>query len=254
MQEQEHIVQRVKDANRRLYDAVADRYEAVDGRRSPEMEAWVRATLADLARRAPQPSLLDLGTGSGLIPRCATDLYSLRAGVDISPRILALNREVFDIAAAADVDGLPFPDNSFGVITCFAALHHLPTFEGLVTEVARILAPGGLFYSDHDMDEAFYRRFRLPLGVYRRLHDARAAYQKASPQITGELYDDAEWHQKGIPSRHLLALLEGAGLGVETRYHWYGLNPATDRLFGDNPRGRGWAPLISVVATKPPTG
>ena len=251
MSQDAQVVQRVKDANRRLYDAVADQYEEVDGRRSPEMEAWVRATLAKLAQRTPHSSLLDLGTGSGLVPRCGDGLFKMRAGVDISPRILALNKNVFDVAAAADVDGLPFPDNSFGVITCFAALHHLPTFEGLVKEVARILVPGGLFYSDHDMDEAFYRRFRFPLGIYRRLHDARAAYQKASSQITGDLYDDAEWHQKGIPSRHLLELFETEGLQRETRYHWYGLNPATDLFFGDAPRGRGWAPLISVVAVKP---
>lgn len=245
------IVHRVKEANRRLYDAVADRYEEVDGRRSPEMEAWVRATLLKLCQRAPIRRLLDLGTGSGLLPRCAEGVYTRRVGIDISPRILALNRDVFDLAAAADVDHLPFPDNSFGVISCFAALHHLPAFEGLVREVARVLTPGGLFYSDHDMDEAFYRRFRWPLGIYRRLHDARAAYEKASSEITGELYDDAEWHQKGIPSRQILDLFESAGLELETRYHWYGLNPTTDLLFGEVPRGRGWAPLISIVAVKP---
>ena len=246
----QQIVQRVKDANRRLYDAVADQYENVDGRRSPEMEAWVRATLERLAKRASKSSLLDLGTGSGLVPRCADGLYDMRAGVDISPRILALNRDVFDVAAAADVDALPFPDDSFGVITCFAALHHLPTFEGLVREVARILAPGGVFYSDHDMDESFYNRFRLPLGVYRRLHDARAAYQNASPDITGDLYDDAEWHQKGIPSQHLMQLFADTGLTLEVRYHWYGLNPITDAIWGDKSRGRGWAPLISILAVK----
>ncbi len=250
MRQDAATVQRVKQANRELYDAVADRYETVDGRRSPELEAWLRATLRALRERAGG-RLLDLGTGSGLVPRCAAGLFELRAGVDISPRILALNRPVFDAAAAADVDRLPFPDASFEVITCFAAIHHLPAFEGLAAEVARVLAPGGVFYSDHDMDETFYRRFRLPLGVYRRVHDARDAYQRASSRITGEMYDAAEWHQTGIPGRHIVRLLEAASLVPEVRYHWYGLHPLTDRLFGDKNRSQGWAPLISVVAAKP---
>lgn len=244
------IEQRVKQANRVLYDAVADNYEEVDGRRSPELEAWLRATLEDLKGRVGGGRLLDLGTGSGLVPRCATGLFTTRVGVDISPLILALNRDVFDVAAAADVDHLPFPDNSFDVITCFAALHHLPAFELLSQEVARVLAPGGIFYSEHDMDESFYRRFRFPLGIYRRLHDARAAYEKASGKITGELYDDAEWHQKGVPSRHIVGLLEGAGLHPEVTHHWYGLNPLTDRLFAHRTYGAGWAPLLAIRAVK----
>ncbi len=242
---------RVKHANRVLYDAVADRYEEVDGRRSPELEAWLRATLEGLRQRVGGGRLLDLGTGSGLVPRCATDLFDTRAGVDISPLILALNRDVFDVAAAADVDQLPFPDNSFDVITCFAALHHLPSFERLAKEVARVLAPGGIFYSEHDMDESFYRRFRLLLGIYRRMHDARAAYEKASGHITGELYDDAEWHQKGVPSQHIVRLLTAAGLAPEVRHHWYGLNPMTDRIFAYRTYGEGWAPLLAITALKP---
>jgi SAM-dependent methyltransferase len=252
MRQDEDTVQRVKRANRELYDAVADRYEAVDGRRSPELEAWLRATLETLRDGAAGGGrLLDLGTGSGLVPRCAAGLFALRAGIDLSPRILALNRQAFDAAAAADVDRLPFAAESFDVVTCFAALHHLPAFAELVAEVARVLAPGGVFYSDHDMDQAFYRRFRLPLMVYRRLHDARAAYRQASDRITGELYDTAEWHQTGVPGRQIERRLAAAGLVPEARYHWYGLHPLTDRLFGHRTYREGWAPLVALVARKP---
>ncbi len=242
--------QRVKRANRELYDLVADRYEDVDGRRSPELEAWLRGTLSALAERTGGKRLLDLGTGSGLVPRCAMGLFDLRFGIDLSPRILALNRPAFDGAAAADVDRLPFPDGSFDVVTGFAVLHHLPTFEGLAGELARVLGRGGVFYSDHDMDEGFFRRFRWPLAVYRRIHDARSAYERASPEITGELYDDAEWFQEGVPGARIVELLKEAGLTVEGRRHWYGLHPLADRVFRHRGFSRGWAPLLSVVATK----
>ena len=56
----------VKAANRQLYDAVADRYEEIDGRRSPRLEAWLRQNLTTICQQAPGGRLLDIGTGSGL--------------------------------------------------------------------------------------------------------------------------------------------------------------------------------------------
>ena len=65
----------VKTANREFYNAVADNYEAVDGRRSPALETWLRRNLTDFRARVPDSSLLDIGAGSGLVTRCAEGLY-----------------------------------------------------------------------------------------------------------------------------------------------------------------------------------
>jgi SAM-dependent methyltransferase len=246
----EDVARRVRKANRRLYDAVASRYEAVDGRRSPAVEAWLRGILVGLRRRTAGGRLLDIGTGAGLVPRCARGVFAFRVGLDISPLILAHHRAACDAAVAAEVAEIPFTRGSFDAITCFATLHHLPAFEGLVAEVARLLVPGGIFYADHDMDGVFYRRFAPLLGLYRGLHGARARYVGASPQITRALYDDAEWHQRGIPAEHVVALLARAGLEVEIRRHWYGLNPVADRIFGTRAYRPGWAPLVAIVARR----
>ena len=79
----------VKDANQRLYDAVAEDYEAIDGRRSPALQAWLRGRMAEVRDRAPGGRLLDLGTGSGLVTRCAEGLFDCRVGADISPQMVA---------------------------------------------------------------------------------------------------------------------------------------------------------------------
>jgi SAM-dependent methyltransferase len=242
--------ERVREANRRLYDTVAARYEEVDGRRSPRVEAWLRDTLTRLRRQTRGGRLLDVGAGAGLVTRCARGVFDFRVGVDISPVILAHHRAAADAGVAAEVEQIPFASGSFDVITCFATLHHLPGFEGLVSEVARLLARGGVFYSDHDMDGTFYRRFAPLLAVYRRLHDARARYVRESPVITPELYDDAEWHQRGIPAEEVTTLLARAGLEVEARYHWYGLTALTDRFPGRRSLARGWAPLVAIRARR----
>ncbi|UCG12906.1 MAG: class I SAM-dependent methyltransferase, partial [Deltaproteobacteria bacterium] len=118
----------VKAANRQFYDAVADQYEEIDGRRSSTLETWLRKNLTTVRKRAPGGSLLDIGTGSGMVTRCAGGLFVLRVGIDLSSRILVANRNAFNFGVTADVDSLPFADKSFDVITCFAVLHHLYAF------------------------------------------------------------------------------------------------------------------------------
>jgi len=242
--------QAVKDANRRLYDAVASEYEAIDGRRSPQLRRWLRKRLGELRQKAPGGRLLDVGSGSGLVTRCAEGLFDYRVGTDISPEILEANSDAFDLGLPAECDNMPFEDGSFDVVTCFAVLHHLFSFKGLVKEARRVLKPGGVFYTDHDMDAAFYRRFRPMLAVYRKLHDAGAKYRKASESITEEVYCLSECHETGIDTGELCGLLRDAEFAVEVRYHWFGLSPLTDVVFGTRSCSAGWAPLVSVTATK----
>jgi len=238
----------VKEANRRLYDAVAEQYETVDGRRSPRLCRWLRGRMAELREMVPGGDLLDIGSGSGLVTRCAEGIFGYRVGTDISPEILEANRDAFDLAVTADCDNLPFEDASFDVVTCFAVLHHLYASDGLIAEVRRVLRPGGVFYSDHDMDAVFYRRFRSLLVVYRRLHSAAGKYRQASSEITAEMYRLSECHASGIDVRNLRELLARHGFSVTVRFHWFGLAPVTDLLFGGRHRRQGWAPLAAVTA------
>ena len=44
----------------------------------------------------------------------------------------------------ADVEALPYPDASFDVVVCIEVLRYLPSPEGCVREMARVLRPGGI--------------------------------------------------------------------------------------------------------------
>ena len=240
--------EQAKEANRRLYDALGARYEDTDGRRSAQLERWLKKRLAALRERAPGGALIDLATGSGFVPRCAKSIFEKRVGVDISERVLPESGQDGVTYVAADCDKLPFEDASFDVVSCFAALHHMYSYEAMFREAARVLKPGGIFYSDHDMDAAFARRFAGPLALYRKLRGAEDEYKDLG--IDTSLYAQAEVHSSGVDSQAITELLQNCGFEPEPSFHWYGLNPWADKLFGERSYGRGFAPLFSCVAVK----
>ncbi|MFH1419135.1 MAG: class I SAM-dependent methyltransferase [Planctomycetota bacterium] len=242
-------VAEVKQANRRLYDSVADDYEAIDGRRDEKLLDWIRTRLRKLAEEHGNAVLLDLGSGSGAVTKAARGIFERSIATDISPGIIAAAGPVADVRLAADSDALPLADGVVNVVSCFAVLHHLCDTSRLAREVARVLKRGGVFWSDHDMDLAFHRRFRWPLAGYRWLRGADRHYCDAG--IDAETYALAECREDGVDAALVLRELRAAGLDARAEFHWFGLTPWADRLFGDRVRPRGWAPLLRILATKP---
>ena len=240
----------VINANREFYDLAASGYEAIDGRRNARLKNWLSLNLAGIRKRCSGGSLLDIGSGSGLVTGCAKNLFSPRVAVDISQKIINANRGSFDFGIVADINRLPFGSESFDAVTCFSVLHHLYNFDSLVPEVARVLKPGGVFYSDHDMDKRFSKRFFIPLYLYRKLHNPESKYFKYNNKITSDLYRLSECQEEGIDSAHLINLFKKEGLSVEYYYHWFGLLPIIDNLVAKKHFSVGWAPLFSMRAIK----
>ncbi|PJN36383.1 SAM-dependent methyltransferase [Streptomyces sp. CB02959] len=89
---------------------------------------------------------LDVGSGSGDLARLLTTRADEVHGVDADPTITARARELtapatpVTFTAQDALTGLPA--GAYDVITCVAAIHHLPFAEAL-TVFRRHLAPGG---------------------------------------------------------------------------------------------------------------
>jgi SAM-dependent methyltransferase len=72
------------------------------------------------------------------------------AQVDTSPGNVFLHN--------TPAERLPFPDDSFDLVTAYSFLHHLEDYPRVLREAWRVLLPGGLFYADLEPNKLFWDR------------------------------------------------------------------------------------------------
>jgi len=94
--------------------------------------------------------ILDVGCGPGtyglMLAQCGNEVV----GVEISPASVqeanrrAKEKGVTFTAQVGDLEKLPFADNTFDVCFCGWVLHHFPDVDASVSELARVLKPGGI--------------------------------------------------------------------------------------------------------------
>ena len=84
-------------------------------------------------------NILDLGCGTGFLQEFLTK--SKLIGVDISFEMLRLARARKEKIIQADLDFLPFRNNSFDHVLSFTSLQNLPSFTKALQEIARVIKP-----------------------------------------------------------------------------------------------------------------
>jgi len=147
-----------RDYNRRVFQAVAPRYGVITRLLSFGMDAlWKRALVARLppdtdAARAgtgATPRGLDLACGTGDISLLLARRFpALRIeGLDLSPAMLARARRRRGAGGIrfrlGDLGGLPYPAESFRLVTGGYALRNAPDLKQCLKEVFRVLGSGG---------------------------------------------------------------------------------------------------------------
>jgi ubiquinone/menaquinone biosynthesis C-methylase UbiE len=134
-----------KDGARRWFDRRAGTYEG--GFTARWRDPVQRASLEALGL-AHDDTLLDVGCGTGAASRMAAPVARAVVGVDLSG---AMIDEAIGHATGldnirfqrADAEALPFADGSFTAVLCSNAFHHYPEPARAVSDMSRVLAPGG---------------------------------------------------------------------------------------------------------------
>ena len=122
------------------YDSVAGEY---DRAWHPSFEPVAR-DLLELVALEPQETVLDVGTGTGVVAAAADAERGVVVGVDPSLPMLRLARAHATIPlAAAETPGLPFPARTFDVVVANLVVSHLERYEAGLGDMVRVLRPGG---------------------------------------------------------------------------------------------------------------
>lgn len=103
-----------------------------------------------------QQEILEVGSGGGLICEQLAGRGVIMVGIDPSEGALATAREHAQQSGLGQsiyyqqgfAEALPFADGCFSVIVCLDVLEHVRDLPATIREIARVLAPGGVFVFD----------------------------------------------------------------------------------------------------------
>lgn len=138
-----------------LYDLVAPRYDVHIKKFDPGVEddflgLPLVATLIETEAEAPR--VLDVGAGTGRVARALLRQTAFAGAVinlERAPQMLRHGQAATDLwpGRARWLRGaagrLPFPDNTFDLVTCLEVLEFLPDARAALAECVRVLKPGG---------------------------------------------------------------------------------------------------------------
>ena len=122
-----------------------------------QSSAAVRARLQQVQPISDDARVLEVGSGAhGLI-----FYFGSRKGIGVDP-LAHHYSSLFSLwqsrvpTIAAFGESLPFPDNSFDIVLCDNVVDHAGSPTGIVSEIARVLAPAGLLYFTVNVHHPLY--------------------------------------------------------------------------------------------------
>ncbi len=144
---------------RSLFDRIARRYDLLNDLQSFGLHRYWKRRVIRLAAPREGARALDVCCGTGDLAFALAALGAEVVGLDFSPEMLAVARERSDqtdrkskiknqkptppLFLCGDAQNLPFPENSFDIVTVGYGLRNLASWETGLREMQRVARPGG---------------------------------------------------------------------------------------------------------------
>lgn len=137
---------------RTLFATIADRYDLITVLLSYGRDRHWKRRLVAMADDRPYRSALDLATGTGDIAFALSARAPCVVGLDVTFRMVELARAKGQQRPSprflvGDMQTLPFPADSFDLVTTGYGLRNVPNLTTAVDEALRVLKPGGRLLS-----------------------------------------------------------------------------------------------------------
>ncbi len=137
-----------------MFDNISGNYDGLNRVISFGIDTrWRKKVLRMVSDKNPQ-AILDIATGTGDLAILMAQTNAPRIiGIDISSGMLEVGRKKVAHAklserielTQADSENLPFEDNTFDAITVAFGIRNFENLDKGLTEILRVLKPGGLF-------------------------------------------------------------------------------------------------------------
>jgi ubiquinone/menaquinone biosynthesis C-methylase UbiE len=178
------------------FDAAASNFESYRPLPTGVPEA-IRAAIWSAVRLSAPARVLEIGAGTGRIGKAFTEAGDFYVGVDTSLAMLQEFPAKFGNCLLVQADGqqLPFRRDTFDVVLLMQVLSSVSDWHGVLSEVRRVLRPGGSVAVGHTVGP----ESGIDVQLKRRL-----------TAILSELQVD--WHRPEKSRRQALAWLESSSL------------------------------------------
>ena len=217
--------------SRGYYDAFSDHYEVG---RDRGYHFWLDERSADIVlRHGRDREVLEVGCGTGLILQRVAPHARRAVGLDLSPGMLSVAKSRGLDVIEGTVTSLPFPDASFDTIYSFKVLAHVPDLSTALSEMARVVRPGGKLILE------FYNRQSLRWLVRQLRPAGRIGTERTEDDVFTRFHSLRELRRMLPPQLHLTSV---EGMRIAT---------LVPQLFEVPHVGSHWATLENTLSDSP---
>lgn len=170
-----------KEQVAQMFDTISGKYDGLNRVISFGIDVKWRKKVLKLVSDTKPETVLDIATGTGDLAILMTQTGAKKiTGLDISAGMLEVGRKKIaerkldskiDMVLG-DSENIPFEDNSFDAITVAFGVRNFENFEKGLSEILRVLKPGGIFViletsvptkTPFKQGYKFYTKYILPL-------------------------------------------------------------------------------------------
>jgi ubiquinone/menaquinone biosynthesis C-methylase UbiE len=181
--------------------------------------------IAQMFKQKPDSFILDAGCGF-----CTKSIHLAKRGfnvkaVDFSPYTIKRAKENVKenslddkiSIAQGDITSLSFKDSSFEYILCWGVLMHVVDYQKAISELSRVLKPGGILVISENNMHSFIRLIVLP--ILRKLSISKVGNEKVTKEGIERWFSKDKGHllAREANINYLISLFEDQGLSLNKR-------------------------------------